>query len=112
MPLVDEKRNLGIGCLSGSLVQEESKGYPALDNWTDIGALNSQAKESTGSPDQKPIALYERMIKASSNENDLVLGSFCGCATTIIAANNLKRRWIGIDRRVDAHYHTPHGTYT
>lgn len=84
---------------------EESKGRPALDNWTDIGALNSQAKESTGSPDQKPIALYERMIKASSNENDLVLDPFCGCATTIIAANNLKRRWIGIDRRVDARYH-------
>ena len=46
------------------------KGRPALDNWTDIGALNSQAKESTGSPDQKPLALYERIIKASSNENE------------------------------------------
>ena len=49
--------------------------------------------------------LYERIIKASSNEGDLVLDPFCGCATTIIAARNLNRRWIGIDRRPDARYH-------
>ena len=67
--------------------------------------VNNMAKERTGSPDQKPIALYERIIKASSNEGDLVLDPFCGCATTIIAADNLKRKWVGIDRRVDARYH-------
>ena len=67
--------------------------------------LNTMAKERTGSPDQKPLALYEHIIKASSNEDDLVLDPFCGCATTIIAAQNLKRRWIGIDRRKDARYH-------
>lgn len=71
--------------------------------WNDID--EAKGKERTGSPDQKPLALYERIIQASSNEGDLVLDPFCGCATTIIAANNLKRRWIGIDRRVDARYH-------
>ena len=71
--------------------------------WDDIG--EAKGNERTGSPDQKPVALYERIIQASSKEGDLVLDPFCGCATTIIAANNLKRRWIGIDRRTDARYH-------
>lgn len=75
-----------------------------FDVWN-IQALNAMSNERTGSPDQKPLALYERIIKASSNEGDLVLDPFCGCATTIIAANNLNRRWIGIDRRKDARYH-------
>ena len=74
------------------------------DWWSDIAVLTNQ-HERTGSPDQKPLALYERIIKASSNESDLVLDPFCGCATTIIAARNLNRRWVGIDRRVDAKYH-------
>lgn len=74
------------------------------DWWTDIAALTNQ-REMTGSPDQKPFELYERIIKASSNEGDLVLDPFCGCATTIIAARDLKRRWVGIDRRLDAKYH-------
>ena len=76
---------------------DESKGRPALDNWTEIGALNSQAKESTGYPTQKPVALLERIIKASSNEGDIVLDPFCGCATTCVAAERLQRHWIGID---------------
>ena len=75
------------------------------DDWWQIQPIAPSANERTGSPDQKPLALYERIIKASSNEGDLVLDPFCGCATTIIAANNLKRRWVGIDRRVDARYH-------
>ena len=75
------------------------------DVWNDINFIAPTADERTGSPDQKPIALYERIVKASSNEGDLVLDPFCGCATTIIAANNLNRRWVGIDRRVDARYH-------
>ena len=75
-----------------------------FDVWN-IQALNAMSNERTGSPDQKPLALYERIIKASSNEGDLVLDPFYGCATTIIAANNLNRRWIGIDRRKDARYH-------
>ena len=61
--------------------------------------------EYTGSPDQKPLALYEIFIKASSNPRDLVLDPFAGCATTPIAAHNLGRRWVGIDRREDAAFH-------
>ena len=76
---------------------DESMGRPAVDNWTEIGALNSQAKESTGYPTQKPIALLERIIKASSNQGDVVLDPFCGCATTCVAAERLQRHWIGID---------------
>ena len=76
------------------------------DVWQDIPSLGQvNTSEKTGSPDQKPIELYKRFIEASSNEGDLVLDPFCGCATTIIAANNLNRRWVGIDRRVDARYH-------
>lgn len=76
---------------------DESMGRPALDNWTEIGALNSQAKESTGYPTQKPVSLLERIIKASSNKDDIVLDPFCGCATTCVAAERLQRHWIGID---------------
>ena len=82
---------------------KDYKGASYGNIWDDV--LPPSGEERTGSPDQKPLALYERIIKASSNEDDLVLDPFCGCATTIIAANNLKRRWVGIDRRVDARYH-------
>lgn len=82
---------------------KDYKGASYGNIWDDIRPASG--RERTGSPDQKPLALYERIIKASSNEGDLVLDPFCGCATTIIAANNLKRRWIGIDRRTDARYH-------
>ena len=84
---------------------DEMPGRPIQSLWTDISVLNSQAKERTGSPDQKPVALYERMIAASSNPGDIVLDPFAGCATTPIAAQNLGRRWVGIDRREDAAYH-------
>ena len=80
------------------------KGKLMHDVWR-IPTINNMAKERTGSPDQKPLALYERIIKASSTEGDIVLDPFCGCATTIIAAQNLNRRWVGIDRRKDARYH-------
>ena len=76
---------------------DESKGRPALDNWTDIGALNSQAIEATGYPTQKPLTLLDRIIKASSNEGEVVFDPFCGCATTLVAADRLQRDWIGID---------------
>ena len=76
---------------------DESKGRPALDNWTDIGALNSQAIEATGYPTQKPLTLLDRIIKASSNEGHVVFDPFCGCATTLVAADRLQRDWIGID---------------
>ena len=67
------------------------------EDWWDIPALNPMTKERTGYPTQKPIALLQRIIKASSNENDIVLDPFCGCATTCVAAQRLGRKWIGID---------------
>ena len=65
--------------------------------WTDISPINSQAQERLGYPTQKPIALLERIISASSNEGDVVLDPFCGCGTAVHAAQKLNRRWIGID---------------
>ena len=74
-----------------------SDGQVPSNNWTDISPINSQAKERTGCPTQKPLALLERIIKASSNEGDIVIDPFCGCATACIAADKLNRRWVGID---------------
>ncbi|MDR1809931.1 MAG: HNH endonuclease [Prevotella sp.] len=68
----------------------------APDVW-EINYLNSQSKERTGYPTQKPLALLHRIIKASSNEGDIVMDPFCGCATTCVAAQQLGRKWIGID---------------
>src|SRR5437763_151375 len=65
--------------------------------WTDIFPINSQAQERLGYPTQKPQALLERIISASSNPGDVVLDPFCGCGTTIHAAQKLDRQWIGID---------------
>lgn len=76
---------------------DRSQGVPIQDLWVDIAAINSQAAERLGYPTQKPIALLERIISASSNEGDIVLDPFCGCGTTIDAAQRLNRRWIGID---------------
>lgn len=70
---------------------------PIGDCWDDISPLNSQAKERLGYPTQKPVALLERIIAASSNEGDIVLDPFCGCGTTVHAAEKLNRQWIGID---------------
>ena len=67
------------------------------DLWTDIDVVNAQAKERRGYPTQKPLALLERIIKASTNEGDVVLDPFCGCATTLVAAEKLDRQWLGID---------------
>ena len=76
---------------------EEMKGNVMGNIWTDISPINSQAKERLGYPTQKPEALLERIITASSNEGDTVLDPFCGCGTAIAAAQKLKRSWIGID---------------
>lgn len=76
---------------------EDTEGTAIQDVIFDIFPINSQAKERLGYPTQKPEALLERIIQASSNEGDLVLDPFCGCGTTIAAAQKLKRRWIGID---------------
>ena len=76
---------------------DELKGMPIQNLWTDIPVISSHAAERLHYPTQKPEALLERIISASSNEGDLVLDAFCGCGTTIAAAQKLKRRWIGID---------------
>jgi site-specific DNA-methyltransferase (adenine-specific) len=76
---------------------DEAKGVPALDIITDIPRLSSTAAERLGYPTQKPLALLERIIRASSNPGDIVLDPFCGCGTTIDAAQSLRRQWIGID---------------
>ena len=76
---------------------DEVRGVIMGNVWTDVQVLNSQARERVGYPTQKPIALLERIIRASSNEGDVVIDPFCGCATTCIAAEKLERRWIGID---------------
>jgi len=76
---------------------DEMPGHPIGDVWTDIPSINSQAKERLGYPTQKPEALLERIIKASSNEGDIVLDPFCGCGTAIAVAERLQRRWLGID---------------
>ena len=76
---------------------DEMPGLPLQDSWADISPINSQAKERIGYPTQKPLALLDRIIKASSNGGDVVLDPFCGCATACVAAENLGRRWIGID---------------
>ncbi len=76
---------------------DEMLGIAVGDCWTNIFAINSQAQERLGYPTQKPLALLERIISASSNEGDLILDPFCGCGTTVHAAQKLNRRWIGID---------------
>lgn len=76
---------------------EQNKGVPLADFWDDIDVINAMGHESLGYPTQKPKALLERIIKASSNEGDLVLDAFCGCGTTVDTAEGLNRRWIGID---------------
>ena len=65
--------------------------------WTDIPPLSSHSKERLGYPTQKPVALLERIVNASSNPGDVVLDPFCGCGTTVHAAQKLDRQWIGID---------------
>lgn len=76
---------------------DEMPGVPIQDMWTDIQPIGAQARERLGYPTQKPVALLERIIEASSDVGDQVLDPFCGCGTTIDAAQRLGRKWIGID---------------
>ena len=81
---------------------KDMKGVPARDIILDAKSLSTSSKERTGYPTQKPLALLERIIVASSNPGDMVLDPFCGCATTCIAAEKLERQWIGIDIEPEA----------
>ena len=76
---------------------DKSLGIPLQTVWNDIRPLHNLSVERLGYPTQKPLPLLERIIKSSSNENDIVLDAFCGCGTALVAAQNLKRQWIGID---------------
>ena len=78
-------------------LDESKPEMPVQSTWTDIQPIGAQARERLGYPTQKPEALLERIVRASSNEGDVVLDPFCGCGTAIAAAERLNRRWIGID---------------
>lgn len=89
------------------------EGRMPVDHWN-IPPINQASRERLGYPTQKPEALLERIITASSNEGDIVLDAYCGCGTTVAVAQRLNRRWIGIDityqsialvlRRLEAHF--------
>lgn len=76
---------------------DQSKGVALQSVWDDLPPINSQAKESLGYPTQKPLALLDRIVATSSNENDIVLDAFCGCGTALVSSQRMKRQWIGID---------------
>jgi DNA modification methylase len=76
---------------------DEMPGVPLQTFWEDVKPVVSGSEERLGYPTQKPLALLERIIKASSNPNDIVLDAFCGCGTALVSAENLGRQWIGID---------------
>ncbi|MCY4345710.1 MAG: DNA methyltransferase [Aestuariivita sp.] len=98
---------------NAGLIHTKTDGKPALDGrkkyldqhpgakvqniWTDIQRVGNTAKERVGYPTQKPLALLDRIIKTSSNKNDFILDPFCGCATALVAADRLGRKWAGID---------------
>jgi site-specific DNA-methyltransferase (adenine-specific) len=85
------------GRIRRKLYFDESLGAPVSDVWTDISPIHASAAERLGYPTQKPQELLERILEASSNKGDIVLDPFCGCGTTIHAAQKLGRQWIGID---------------
>ena len=89
----------GKGWETGQVYTQKDvdKGKVVMDWWSDITPVQRLIKEMVGYPTQKPLALYERIIRASSNEGDLVLDPFAGCATTAVAAERLNRQWVAID---------------
>ena len=89
---------------SKTILYDFDKEFKSMDNNWYIPILKGNAKERTGYPTQKPLALLRRIIEASSKEGDVVLDPFCGCATACIAAEKLERQWIGIDLSKKAEY--------
>ena len=108
-----QKVSGGVGMAAGkrTLVEVQiaeaeqiKKGKLCPDWWNDIGAGSHMSKiERVGYPTQKPLALLERIIQASSQTGDIVLDPFCGCATTCVAAEDLQRQWIGVDISIKAY---------
>ena len=104
----DEKQSLRRAMSTdGEFSQEEVEEYrkrgKVPENWWEMRIAARSKKEYVGYPTQKPLALLDRIIKASSNEGDVVLDAFCGCATTCVAAERLNRKWIGIDISIKAY---------
>jgi len=102
MQELDEKGLLDFPRKEGGRIQlrrylDERAGMPITNIWDDIRPINSMAQERLRYPTQKPVALLERILNASSDPKDVVLDPFCGCGTTVHAAQKLGRRWIGID---------------
>ena len=97
-----EKSN-GAKKLRRKVYEDDYAGENMGDLWTDIPNL-TVGKEKVGYPTQKPVELYLRMIEASSNPDEMVLDPFCGCATTLVAAEKLRREWIGMDIWDEAHH--------
>ena len=102
MEQLDKDERLAFPKKSGGRIARkhylnEQKGRKASDVWIDIPPLQAAAAEKLGYPTQKPLALLERIISASSNPGDVVLDPFCGCGTTVAAAQKLGRKWAGID---------------
>lgn len=91
-----QRADFSEGHRKPSVVEEETQGPPMSDVW-EVGVIAAIGKERLGYPTQKPEALLERVIKASSDEGDVVLDPFCGCGTAVAVAQRLGRRWIGID---------------
>jgi len=91
-----QQADFSSGHRKPGVIDEETKGPPLCDVW-DVGVIAPISKERTGYPTQKPLALLERVILSCSNPGDVVLDPFCGCGTTIAAAQKFGRRWIGID---------------
>lgn len=85
------------GVPMGKRLLEDAPGIPLQDMWIDIKIMHNMSAERLGYATQKPIALLERIIQSSSNEGDVILDPFCGCGTSIHAAQKLRREWIGID---------------
>ena len=85
------------GRLRRKIYLDESPGVRVSDVWTDLAPIHAGSSERLGYPTQKPLALLDRIVRASSNEGDIVLDAFCGCGTALVAAQNLSRQWIGID---------------
>lgn len=102
------------GYVRQKLYLDESRGVPVQDVWNDIPSLSGAHAERLGYPTQKPEALLERIVKASTQEGDTILDAYCGCGTTVAVAERLQRKWIGIDityqsislilRRLEAQY--------
>jgi len=91
-------RKDGIPSLRGhKKYLDEHPGSKVQNIWTDVFRVGNTARQRTHYPTQKPLALLDRIIKASSNPGDMVLDPFCGCATTLVAADRLQRQWAGID---------------